>query len=301
MQYANSNNFVMSANFHGGSEVFNYPWDDKPATTADDSWWRFVGHEFADTCHLYGPSGYMTMLDNGITDGYSWYQVTGGRQDYMNYWHHDREVTIEISTVKMPPANQMVLYWNYLYHSYLNFIEQSLYGIRGIVTDTATGKPLRAFIYITGHDKDSSQIYSRLPGGFYDRVIDQGSWNLTFTSPGYYTKTISNINVAHYQGVHLDVQLKSLTYGTSDLNHGDLMIYPSPANTDVHIVFPEIDSKRWRMDVLNTMGESVISTEIANSGSLTHLLNVSSLAGGMYVIVLSNENGIYRRQIIVRH
>jgi hypothetical protein len=302
MNFAGSKNLTMSANFHGGAEVFNYPWDDKAALAADDSWWKFVGHEFADTCHHYGPSGYFTdITPSGITNGYAWYQVTGGRQDYHNYFHHDREVTIEISAIKMPPANQMVLYWNYLYRSYLNFIEQSLYGIHGIVTDTATAQPLRAFIYITGHDKDSSQIYSRLPSGYYDRVIDQGSWNLTFTSPGYYTKTISNINVAHYQGVHLDVQLKSLTYGTSDLNHGGLTVYPSPANNDIHIVFPEIDSKRWKLEVMNTMGTCVCSSEINNTSGLTHILNVSSLANGMYFIVLSNENGIYRRQIIVRH
>jgi len=302
MNFAGSKNFTMSANFHGGAEVFNYPWDDDSRLTADDSWWQYVGHEWADTCQFYGPAGYYTNpYPDGITDGYAWYQVTGGRQDYMNYFHHDREVTIELSTTQMPPAGQLVLYWNYLYHSYLNYIEQSLYGIRGIVTDTATGQPLRAFITISGHDKDSSQIYSRLPSGYYDRVIDQGTWNLTFSSPGYYTKTISNINVAHYQGVHLDVQLKSLSYGVADLNHGELTVYPSPANTEIHIVFPETDSKRWSLQVVNTMGTCIFSSEIVNSGKLTHILNVASLSAGMYFVILSNENGIYRRQIMVSH
>ena len=304
MNFANAMNFTMSANFHGGAEVFNYPWDcwRSDTITADNSWWQYVGHEFADTCHYYGPSGYFTNpYPSGITDGGDWYWVHGGRQDYMNYWHHDREVTIEISTIKMPPASQLVLYWNYLYHSYLNYIEQSLYGIHGIVTDTATGQPLRAFIYITGHDKDSSQIYSRLPSGYYDRVIDQGSWNLTFASQGYYTKTISNINVAHYQGVHLDVQLKSIYYGTADLNQGELTIYPSPATKDVHIVFPETDSKKWKLVLLNTMGTSMYSSEISNSGKLIYVLDVASFPDGMYVVILSNENGIYRKQIIVRH
>jgi hypothetical protein len=105
----------------------------------------------------------------------------------------------------------------------------------------------------------------------------------------------------HYQGVHLDVQLKSLTYGTSDLNRGELTIYPSPANTDVHIVFPETDSKKWKLVLLNTMGTSMYSSEISNSGKLIYVLDVASFPDGMYVVILSNENGIYRKQIIVRH
>jgi len=241
--------------------------------------------------------------DNGYVgyDGYAWYRVTGGRQDYMNYWHHCREVTIELSSNKMPPASQLVNYWNYDYHSYLNYIEQALFGIHGIITDTVTGLPLKAYIYIANHDKDSSAIYSRMPSGYYDRLIDQGSWNLTFSRAGYYTKTINNIGVTHYHGVHLDVQLRSIYYGTGNLTQGELTVYPVPAKTDVHIVFPETDSKKWKLDVLNTLGTSIYSSEIFNSGKVIYKLDVASFPDGMYFIVLSNENGIYRRQIIVGH
>ena len=301
MNYAGSNGFTMSANFHGGIEVFNYPWDTWSRLAADDSWWQFVGREYADTAHKYAPSGYFDDYQNGITNGYAWYRITGGRQDYMNYWRHCREVTIELSTTKLLPANQLVKYWNYNYHSYLNFIEQTLYGIHGIVTDTVTGFPLDAKIFIANHDKDSSLIYSGMPGGYYNRVIDQGSWDLTFSRPGYYSKTITNVIVTHYHGVKLDVMLKPVTYGAQELNRGELVIYPVPASKNIHIVFPETDSKKWKLDVLNALGLCLYSSEINNNGNLVYNLDVASFPDGLYFVVLRNENGVYRRQIIVRH
>ena len=301
MNYANSMNFTMSANFHGGSEVFNYPWDTWSRLAADDSWWQFVGREFADTIHANGPPGYFTDMQNGITNGYAWYRITGGRQDYMNYWHYCREVTIELSSTKLIPASQLLSFWNYDYRSYLNFIEQSLYGIHGVVTDTVSGQPLLAKINIALHDKDNSFVYSRMPSGYYDRVIDQGNWALTFSCPGYFSKTINNVVVSRLQGVHLDVQLRPLNYGTAEHNQGELTMYPVPASRVIHIVFPETDSKAWKLVVINAMGETMISSDVLNSGKMIHILDVTSFSDGLYFVILSNESGIYRRQIMVRH
>ncbi|MCX6283278.1 MAG: M14 family zinc carboxypeptidase [Bacteroidetes bacterium] len=301
MNYADSRGFTMSANFHGGNEVFNYPWDTWSRLTADNNWWYYVGREFADTIHKYGPSGYFTDEQNGVTDGYAWYYVHGGRQDYMNYFHGCREVTVELSSAFVLPASELVSYFNYDYHSYLNYIEQTLYGIHGIVTDTATGLPLYAKLTVLNHDMDSSIVYSRMPTGFYDRVIDQGTWSLMFSCPGYHTKTINSVTVTRLHGIHLDVQLKSIYYGTGDMNQGELTIYPVPASREIHLVFPETESKKWKLDVLNILGVSMYSAEIVNSGQLVYNLDVTSYAAGMYFIRLSNENGIYRKQVVVRH
>ena len=49
------------------------------------------------------------------------------------------KLLFEISSTKLIPAAQLPTYWNYNKRSFLNFIEQSLYGIKGIVTDSASG------------------------------------------------------------------------------------------------------------------------------------------------------------------
>jgi hypothetical protein len=117
MDFAEGRDFVMSANFHGGAEVVNYPWDTWSHFHADDNWWQYVSREYADTVHDNAPFGYMNYLNNGITNGYAWYEITGGRQDYMNYFHQCREFTLEISDIKLLPANQLINHWNYNYRS----------------------------------------------------------------------------------------------------------------------------------------------------------------------------------------
>jgi hypothetical protein len=197
MEYAGRKRFSMSMNFHGGSEVVNYPWDTWTRLTADDAWWQFVSHEYADTAKKYGPSGYFTnVTPNGITNGYAWYTITGGRQDYHNYFRHDREVTLEISVTKNPAASTLLNFWKYNKNCFLNYIEEARYGINGKVYDSVTYAPVAAKVLISTHDMDSSFVYSTLPSGWYFRMINTGSWNLTFSAPGYYSRTITGISAA---------------------------------------------------------------------------------------------------------
>jgi hypothetical protein len=125
MKYADYKHFNLSMNFHGGAEVVNYPWDTWSRVTADDSWWQFVSHEYADTAKKYGGATYFTNpYASGVTNGYAWYTITGGRQDYHNYFKHIREVTLEISVTKNPAGSSLLNYWKYNCRSFLNYIEQ---------------------------------------------------------------------------------------------------------------------------------------------------------------------------------
>ena len=97
------------------------------------------------------------------------------------------------------------------YPSLLNYMEQSLFGLRGIVTDSISGNPLKVRVEISGHDTDSSHVYSNLPIGNYHRYLYQGNYNITFSKVGYQSKTI-NINILN-NSYHLeDVQLVPVNY-----------------------------------------------------------------------------------------
>lgn len=210
MDFAASRKFVMGANYHGGIELMNYPWDawttaQKPH--ADRLWWIDISREYADTAQTNSPAGYFTGEDNGITNGADWYVITGGRQDYMNWWHQCREITAEISNDKAVGTEVIENYWNYNYKSMLQLVERALYGVRGIVTDAQTGLPIRAKVVVNNHDTDSSHVYSFLPIGNYHRPIKGGIYSITFSAPCYQSQT-HEVTVADFQSVRLDVALQ---------------------------------------------------------------------------------------------
>ncbi|WP_367327505.1 M14 family zinc carboxypeptidase [Lentimicrobium sp.] len=224
MNFAEQRSFVAGANFHGGIEVVNYPWDTWSRLNADNNWWVMVSREYADTCQANAPSWYMDDLDNGITNGYAWYRVTGGRQDYMNYFRRCREVTIELSTTKMVAAAQLPDYWNYNYRSMLNLIKQATYGFRGVVTDQLSGLPVKAEITLTGHDADNSSVFSSALHGDYYRPVKAGTYTLQVSAPCYQTQTFSNLTIADFsvfaQNVPLIPSAGVTTSGVSDITSG---------------------------------------------------------------------------------
>ena len=185
MQLAEEQKFNMSANFHSGATVVNYPWDTWSQLAADDNWWQYVSNEWAQTAQANSPSGYMTGFNNGITNGYQWYSISGGRQDYMNYFQQCREVTLELSDAKLLPASQLNSYWDYNYKSYLYYHEQSTYGLHGIITNCVDGEVVEnAMIFIEGHDIDSSMVFSSALGEYF-RYLKAGTYTLTYSATGY--------------------------------------------------------------------------------------------------------------------
>lgn len=207
MQFAQDVPFVMGANYHGGSEVMNYPWDNTYTLHADDAWYQLVCHEYADLTHEVNPN-YMSDFNNGITNGAQWYTIGGGRQDYMNGYAECREVTIECSNTKLVPGPQLPTFWNYNKNSIFAFMNQCLYGIHGIVTDAANGQALEATISISNHDDVFSTVSSHLPAGDYHRPIKGGTYDVTFTCNGYYPQT-HTITIADGATATFNVQLEA--------------------------------------------------------------------------------------------
>ena len=210
MNLAGAHNFVISANYHGGEEVVNYPWDTWSRRHADDSWWQLISHLYADTARANSPAGYLSGFDAGITNGFDWYHVDGGRQDYMTYYHRGREVTVELSSIKLLAASLLPAHWEYNKRSLLQYIENALYGIRGLVTDINTSLPLDARIAVVGHDADNSEVKTDPDVGDYYRMIEAGTHDLVFTSPGYLPDTAFNVGVTNWTSTRVDMALSPL-------------------------------------------------------------------------------------------
>jgi len=226
MNLAEDHSFVISANHHGGAEVLNYPWDTWSRLHADNGWYIDVCLSWAQSAQANSPAGYLEsyLFPDGITNGYAWYRVTGGRQDYMNYWRGCREITAELSNVKLLPADQLPAHWDYNKQGLLGFLENGLYGVRGVVTDASTGLPVAATIRVLNHDVDHSEVYADPDVGDYHRMLESGSYDLEFVAQGYYPDTVLGVAIVDELSTAVNVSLDPLA-GDPSLAFLDYDVY----------------------------------------------------------------------------
>ncbi|KAK8769989.1 hypothetical protein V5799_013547 [Amblyomma americanum] len=153
MEWILSLPFVLSANFHGGALVANYPFDDtldgsqkKYTSAPDDATFRHLAHTYASS-HPRMKQGEMCGGDafrdtGGITNGAAWYAVAGGMQDFNYLGSNDFEITVELGCRKFPPESELRKEWEDNKQALLNFLWQAHIGIKGLVTDSLSGEPI---------------------------------------------------------------------------------------------------------------------------------------------------------------
>ncbi|PLX02779.1 MAG: hypothetical protein C0594_11545 [Marinilabiliales bacterium] len=212
MNLFDSIQFAVSAEFHGGAEVLNYPWDSFLSSTqlhAEDEWFINTSQHYADTVFSIISSGYLQSISqNGITNGGDWYVAHGTRQDYFNYFHQCREITIEMSNTKMVAGENLPDYWNYNYQSMINHIKTAHEGIRGLVMDSITSDPLLAQVSINNAVQQENLCHSD-SNGFYFYPKDNGSFNITAEADGYRSKTFE-LTKSYNEVIEQNFQLVSL-------------------------------------------------------------------------------------------
>ncbi|XP_007951593.1 carboxypeptidase M [Orycteropus afer afer] len=167
MKWLKTETFVLSANLHGGALVASYPFDNGvPATgtlhsrslTPDDDVFQYLAHTYAsrnpnmkkgDQCKNN------MKFPNGVTNGYSWYPLLGGMQDYNYIWAQCFEITLELSCCKYPREEKLPFFWNDNKASLIEYIKQVHLDK---MKDKAFMKPLRikslpdAWVTVPGHE-----------------------------------------------------------------------------------------------------------------------------------------------------
>lgn len=211
MNWRFAHSFVLSANFHTGALVVNYPWDSNPTGTSgiysacpDDDLFIDLSLEYSED---NGPMYASATFPQGITNGTDWYVAFGGMQDWNYVYLGDNEVTIELSDgTKAPNYALMPTFWAQNQESMISYLERALTGLRGIVTDSTTGDPVYATITVTGRDHD---VYTDPDVGDYHRLLLAGTYEVTFTADGYETLVAPNVVIPPGQGpaTRLDVQM----------------------------------------------------------------------------------------------
>ncbi|XP_068558679.1 carboxypeptidase M [Cebidichthys violaceus] len=230
--------FVLSANLHGGALVASYPYDNSngggelvggASVTPDDDVFlhlaKVYSHSHASMHQGNLCSDTRPFLD-GVTNGYQWYPLSGGMQDYNYVWAQCLELTLEVSCCKFPPVQQLPALWTENRKSLLAFIQQVHLGVKGRVFD-GSGVPVQNAVVEVRGRRNMCPFKTDRHGEYY-RLLLPGNYSFTVTYPGHEVLT-ETLNVPHgpdhYSAMKHDFVLRHIPTTT-----GRTSAHPTSAN-----------------------------------------------------------------------
>ncbi|XP_053111998.1 carboxypeptidase M isoform X3 [Hemicordylus capensis] len=126
--------FVLSANLHGGSLVASYPFDNGSlatispegiSKTPDNDVFVYLAKTYANNhATMYKGLACQDYFPDGITNGFAWYSLKGGMQDFNYVWGQCFEITLELSCCKYPPQGELLSFWNDNKRALIEYIKQ---------------------------------------------------------------------------------------------------------------------------------------------------------------------------------
>ncbi len=214
IEFIADHNFVLSADLHSGIELILYPWFTWETLHADDNWFQDVSQEYVEAVHELSSPDYFTYGGEGILNGFLYCPISGCSMDYFNWYENMRSFGIELSNVKALPEDELIDHYLWNYNAMLLQMEETLYGLRGIVTNDS-GEPIEARITVEDHDFNHSEVYTDPEVGDYHRPISEGTYDLTYSSWGYESQTFT-ISVPAQDVVIQDVSLQAVAVADID-------------------------------------------------------------------------------------
>lgn len=302
------NNFVLSANFHGGVEVINYPWDRWEEGHPDSLWFALISRKYADTAQTYSTKNYLVDYDNGITNGFKWTQIIGGRQDYQDYFNDGRETTIELDATKTTPENELNDLWNFNYRSLLQYLEQSLFGLSGTVKDK-NGLPLSAEIQISGDQNYSTSVNADSNSGLFRKMLFPGEYKVIIVSDGFDSLEIENVNISADSLTKLSIELdREGTTFVSDngINSNRINLYqnyPNPFNPKTQIEFDLNTAQFISIKIYDSIGNELdtILDDFKAAGTHRIIFDASDYPSGVYFYKLGyGKYSQVRKMILIK-
>jgi len=197
MNFQASRNFSLSANFHGGAEVVSYPWDTIEGHFTLYNLITNISLKYASKV----PGMYnSTEFANGITNGYDWYELNGGMQDWSYEWYNDLQVTIELSNIKWPSPKTISKFYNDNRESLIEYIKNIHQGI-GLKFKSSKINGKIEIIQITNKSELMIGTFGFQNGEFY-KVLQEGMYRLKIIT------NKPNLNQTKYIEVNFERNLK---------------------------------------------------------------------------------------------
>ncbi|XP_013884446.1 carboxypeptidase M [Austrofundulus limnaeus] len=195
VDWLKSETFVLSANLHGGALVASYPYDNSnggpelvggASVTPDNDVFLHLAKVYSSS-HAHMSKGNqcedVSPFQDGVTNGYQWYPLEGGMQDFNYVWAQCLELTLELSCCKFPPPEDLPALWTDNKQALLAYIQQVHLGVKGRVFDAA-GVPVQgALVEVRGRQNLCPFRTNRF--GEYYRLLLPGNYSFTVTYPDH--------------------------------------------------------------------------------------------------------------------
>ena len=202
-----AHHFVTGITYHAYSELVLFPFGYGNGVQAPD---HGALQELANE---------MAFTIPGQNGGYydpipSWqlYPASGTTDDYAYGEHGVFSYTIELATEFIPPASQVEgICGDNLEAALILLGRVDRKTLTGHITDAASGEPVVAEVYISGIDNTGEfrePYESDLYFGRYYRLLQTGTYSVTFTANGYESKTFNNVSISALGQTALDVELE---------------------------------------------------------------------------------------------
>ena len=204
-----SHHFVTGITYHSYSELVLFPFGYANNIQAPDhDALEELANEMAFT--IPGQSGgYYDPMPS-----YELYPASGTTDDYAYGEYGVFSFTIELGTEFIPPASQIEgICEDNLEAALILLTRVNRKALTGHITDAESGDPVVAEIYIDGIDNTGEfrkPYESDLFFGRYYRLLQMGSYGVTFSALGYETQTINNVSISPLQQTVLDVELEPI-------------------------------------------------------------------------------------------
>lgn len=196
------NQFFVHTTYHSGTEYISHPWSYRSNTCPDHN---SINH----LAFIYADSSTYTNIPYGAGNT-GMYPINGSSKDFNYAVMGSVSWSMEISMSKQPPASEIMLYYNRNLPAMLSMCEYAQFGLHGLVTDSITGNPVAAVIYVGSN----YPTYSDPLIGDYHKYLTTGTYTVKIVANGYQTKTINNVGIQNNITTTLNIALAPVDTNT---------------------------------------------------------------------------------------
>ncbi len=296
-----SRHFVGGISYHSYSELVIFPYGYAAGAIAPDfDAMNELAIAMAKTIPAEKqPSGH--YKPSPITD---LYPASGGTDDYAYGVGGTLFYTVELATKFAPEEHKVEKICSDNQKALELLLTRDTHAtIRGVVTDSLTGKPIRAKVEVLEIDEkigksasERADYVSDITFGRYYRLLPKGEYTLRVSAENYKTRLFKNISVSNIEASHLDIKLYGDKVSLSEEKEatGNFSLHQSSSK----IALQWKRAEDVKISLYNGLGQ-LLSQDIM-AGKNRYTFHTNSLASGLYFLEVRGKTLLEQKKIFIK-